>query len=688
MTNRLSGETSPYLLQHADNPVNWRPWDDEALAEAQTLERPILLSIGYSACHWCHVMAHESFEDEATAAVMNAHFVNIKVDREERPDLDKVYQLAHQLLNSGAGGWPLTMFLDPTTLLPFFGGTYFPRSPRYGLPGFTDLLMRIHTTFTEKREELNEQGEKIASVLGTLTLGAQDAQLASEALLAKAREDLGKQYDAQHGGFGREPKFPMPSTVERLLRHWAMTGRSGNRDREGLEMFMLTLTAMARGGVFDHVGGGFFRYSVDRQWQVPHFEKMLYDNGQLLALYADALAVGPDPLFEATTRETASWLIREMRHPAGAFYASLDADSEGGEGRFYVWRRNQVKRLLTEDEYLLVETLYGLDKPANFESQWNLRRTDSWRSVIARLSLEEPEAQALLASAKTKLFDARAQRQAPDRDEKVLTGWNGLAITGLARAGAVLNEPDWIDAASAATNFLLEHAWQDGQLYATWKDGQARHPAYLDDYAFLLQGVLQLLRVRWRDSHARFALALADALLNQFADTETGGFYFTAHDHESLIHRPKPTNDDATPSGNGVLARVFMDLGHLFGEQRYIDAADRVLHWARGAMEHLPAAHCSLLAALEDQTTAPEVVIIRGPTDAIEQWRKAVTERYAPWRLVYAIAYDGVTTAPPYLPRLVPVDEQAAPVAYVCQELSCSLPIRSLEDLQAALNPA
>ncbi len=685
MSNRLSEETSPYLLQHADNPVEWHPWDEKALALARERQQPILLSIGYSACHWCHVMAHESFEDDATAAVMNAHFVNIKVDREERPDLDKVYQLAHQLLTQNTGGWPLTMFLDPDTLLPFFGGTYFPGSPRYGLPGFTDLLLRIHSVFAEKREELSQQGEKVGSVLARLQSIPQGSALEDDALLGKARDDLAAQYDAQHGGFGREPKFPMPTTLEKLLRHWAYTNRAGERDRDSLDMVMRSLTAMARGGIFDHIGGGFCRYSVDRQWQVPHFEKMLYDNAQLLSLYADALSIGPDPLFQATARETATWLLREMRHPQGGFHAALDADSEGEEGRFYVWRREQVRKLLAEDEYLLVETLYGLDKPANFENKWNLRRTDSWRSVVERLSFADDEAVALLASARRKLFEARAQRVRPGLDDKVLTAWNGLAIAGLARAGAVLNEPAWIDAATAAADFLHDNVWIDGQLYATWKAGIARHPAYLDDYAFLLHGLIKLLQARWSDRHARFAAALADAALAAFEDAQAGGFYFTAHNHESLIHRPKPSNDDALPPGNGVMARALDALGHLMGESRYLEAADRTLRWARSLMEQAPAAHCTLLSALEEQRYAPQVVVIRGPADEIGEWQAAATGGFAPWRQVYAIAY-GANALPTYLPRLVSAEEQSRAAAYVCSGLSCSLPIHDLESLKAALS--
>ena len=682
MSNRLASETSPYLLQHADNPVDWRPWDEAALAQARESGKPILLSIGYSACHWCHVMAHESFEDSATAAVMNEHFVNVKVDREERPDLDKVYQLAHQLLTQRPGGWPLTLFLDPETLAPFFAGTYFPKTPRHQLPGFIDLMLRIHQTFEKNRDALHEQNQKLVNLMGRLNPEAppDGAALSDAKLLAAASEQLRAQYDEQYGGFGRAPKFPMPTTLERVLRHWAHGDRNGQRDRQALDMVMTTLTKMARGGIYDHLGGGFCRYATDRAWMIPHFEKMLYDNGQLLSLYADALAIGPDALFEGAVRETAGWLLREMRHPDGGFFAALDADSEGEEGKFYLWRRERVKRLLSADEYLVAETLYGIDKPPNFENQWNLHRRDAWRSVVQRLSLEPERADALLASAKQKLFQERQKRERPGLDDKVLTSWNALAIKGLAKAGMVLGEPAWLDAATDALDFIRAELWRDGTLFASWRSGQAKHSGYLDDYASLIDALTVLLQARWRDEDAAFALALADKALAGFMDAEAGGFFFTAHDHEALISRPKPTTDDAQPPGNGVMALALARLGHLFGNADYLEAAARTLAWARGAMEHHPAGHCCLLTALEEQVQAPELIVLRGDEDAIDEWRQALRDSFRPWRHIYAIPLDA-KQRPPYLPALAPL----GPVAYICSDSSCSTPIDSLDGLQAAL---
>jgi len=730
MSNRLSGETSPYLLQHADNPVDWHPWGDAALALARSEGKPILLSIGYSACHWCHVMAHESFEDTATADVMNDHFINIKVDREERPDLDKVYQTAHQLLTHQAGGWPLTMFLDPATLLPFFAGTYFPKSARFQLPGFTDLLLRITDVFATKRDSLTQQGEQIREMLARLSsndagpAAAQDAEVplaevplagvplaevplavvplaevptaevpmaeaganlaqAAQPLLEEAAAQLSAQYDQAEGGFGDAPKFPMPGTLDRVLRQWAFS--EGARDRKSLDMVMTTLTKMARGGIYDHLAGGFCRYATDRRWMVPHFEKMLYDNGQLLSIYADVLAVSPDELFTQAVSATAEWLQRDMRHPAGGFYAALDADSEGEEGKYYVWRRDAIKRLLSEDEYLVMETLYGLDKPANFEGKWNLHRYDSWPSVVHRLSMKRPEADEILASARSKLLIEREKRVRPGLDDKILTSWNGLVIKGLAKAGVQLDRREWLASAQACADFLRDSVWQEGRLYATWKDGSARHPAYLDDYANLLDGLLTLLSAQWREVDAAWVIELADGVVENFYDAANGGFYFTAHDHESLIYRPKPTTDDALPPGNGVITRVLLQLGHLFGDTRYLDAVERTLAWAQRPIAQYPAGHCSLLTSLELFNRPNEQIIIRGSAGQLEEWLAASRTGYTPWRHVYAIAYEGNTTLPAYLPKLVSAEMRDKTVAYRCEGLSCSLPIDDLAAFRQSL---
>ena len=685
MPNLLNQESSPYLLQHADNPVDWHPWDDAALQKAKAEDKPILLSIGYSSCHWCHVMAHESFEDPHVAQVMNSHFVNVKVDREERPDLDKVYQTALQLINSQGGGWPLTMFLDPHTLVPFFGGTYFPKEPRYQLPGFTDLLMRLHEVYTTKKDELKEQSDKLQSALGHMTTPVLEPNTEDTELLQQARTHLEQQYDSDNGGFGKAPKFPMPGMLERVLRHWAYAKLHKQQDKSGLDMVMISLTQMARGGIYDHIGGGFCRYATDQKWMVPHFEKMLYDNAQLLSLYSAALKFGYDELFANAVIDTINWLQREMRHPQGGFFSAIDADSEGEEGKFYVWRREQVKKLLSEDEYLVVETLYGLDKPANFENKWNFHRYDSWRSVIDRLSLEPNAANEILSSAKQKLFEARSQRIHPGIDDKVLTAWNGLAIRGLCHAAAQFKRDDWLILAQQCADFVHNDLWDGNRLSATWKDGQVKYAGYLDDYANMLDGLLELLKLRWREQDIAFAKQLADVLLEEFYDVENGGFYFTAHSHEQLIHRPKPSIDEALPPGNGTAAIALLKLGHLLGDNTYLDAAHNTLRWARAIMEKVPSGHATLMTALEDTVYAPEMVILRGPYEETQSWLDEINTTYAPWRAVYAIPYADTRTLPEYLPRLVSSEQQKQVTAFVCSNLQCSLPIYSLSELQDQL---
>jgi uncharacterized protein YyaL (SSP411 family) len=402
-------------------------------------------------------------------------------------------------------------------------------------------------------------------------------------------------------------------------------------------------------------------------------------------VYADALAIGPDPLFETAVRETAAWLMREMQHDDGGYFSAIDADSDGEEGKFYVWRRDEIKRLLSEDEYLVAETLYGLDKPANFEGKWNLHRGDAWHSVVDRLAIPRDQADALLASARAKLFAARSQRVPPAKDDKILTSWNGIAIRGMAKAGLVLGEPKWVESATRAADFIGKHMVIDAQLYATYRDGQARHPGYLDDYANLLDGLLALLQVRWRDSDARLAKLLADTALARFYDHDGGGFFFTANDHERLIHRPKQSMDDAMPPGNGTMARALNLLGHLLGETRYLDAASGTLKWARTAMEQYPAGHCSLLSALEDELNPPELIIVRGPRAELEGWLRPLRSGYRPWRHAFGIPYEEVGVMPAYLPRLVSAEKQRACSAYVCRGLACSLPIHSQEELAAAL---
>src|ERR1019366_9225275 len=548
----------------------------DTLRLAREQDKPILLSIGYSACDWCHVMAHESFEDAEVAAVMNRHFINIKVDREERPDLDQIYQLAHQMISQRSGGWPLTMFLTPGQE-PFFGGTYFPKTQRYGLPGFPDLLLRVAQFYHSEREQIAKQSEAILSGFGRMQPAspAHGSELSSGPIDG-ALENLAASYDARYGGFGAAPKFPHPTDLELCLRRHAASGvhQSASGAHEGasasrganevdpLKRAIYTLGRMAVGGIYDQLGGGFCRYSVDAYWLIPHFEKMLYDNGPLLARYSDAWALTRDPLFAEVVEETAAWTMREMQSPAGGYYSSLDADSEHEEGKFYVWTPDQVRALLSDEEYAVCAPFYGLTEAANFEGgHWHLHVARGLYEIARTLEKTAQECGALLAQARAKLFAAREQRIRPGRDEKILTSWNALMIAGMARAARVFGRPEWLASARAALAFIRGSLWRGGQgsararLLATCKDGHAHLNAYLDDYAFLLAALIELMQTDFQSRDLEFAEDLAEALLEQFYDPELGGFFFTSHDHEQLIHRPKPGYDSATPSGNGVAGR-------------------------------------------------------------------------------------------------------------------------------------
>ncbi|MBX3702864.1 MAG: thioredoxin domain-containing protein [Steroidobacteraceae bacterium] len=680
--NRLAGETSPYLLQHAENPVDWYPWGEEAIGRARSEDRPILLSIGYSACHWCHVMAHESFEDEATAAVMNRLFVNVKVDREERPDLDRVYQLAHQVLAQRGGGWPLTMFLAPDDLTPFFGGTYFPKEPRYGMPAFTDLLERVAAFYRDERASVKRQNESLRRVFDDLAppAAAPDRALSAQPLEA-ARRDLERSFDGEYGGFGGAPKFPHAGGIERLLRSWQAGAQGQQPDLKALYMATLTLTRMAEGGLFDQLGGGFCRYAVDPYWMIPHFEKMLYDNGTLLALYAQAAVATGDALFRRAAEDTAAWALTEMRAPEGGFYAALDADSEGHEGKFYAWQRDEVQSLLAADEYRVLARRYGLDREPNFEGAWHLHSFVPLAQVAEEAGLGPVRTAQLLDSGRAKLFAARARRVRPGLDDKILTGWNGLMIRGLAISGRALGKDAHVDAACAAADFLRANCWRDGALYAAWKDGRARFPAYLDDHAYLLDALLELLQSRFRAADLAFARDLAEALLAKFADRERGGFWFTAEGQDPPLHRPRSFADDATPGGNGVAAAALARLGWLLGETRYLDAAEATLRAGWESMSRAPQAHTALLNALEEFHDPVEIIVIRGESPTITEWSRALATIYAPRRMVVAIPAE-VDGLPEALAAKAP---RGAAVAYVCRGPVCSEPLASLPDLLDAL---
>jgi uncharacterized protein YyaL (SSP411 family) len=679
-TNQLVNETSPYLLQHAHNPVDWYPWGSAALDRARRENRPILLSVGYSACHWCHVMAHESFEDPETAALMNRLFVNIKVDREERPDIDKIYQTAHSLLTRRPGGWPLTVFLTPDDRIPFFAGTYFPDEPRHNMPAFTELLQRVHDFLGSNETEIREQNTQLVNALASIN-DSKRADTLSPLPLDSARQQLERSFDEREGGFGEAPKFPHPTNIERLLRHWAGTRTTaGETDKRALHMAVFTLEKMARGGLFDQLAGGFCRYSVDARWMIPHFEKMLYDNGALLALYAEAHAATANPLFLRICQQTAGWVMHDMQSPEGGYYSSMDADSEGEEGKYYVWTPDEVRDAVREDDYAIFARRFGLDRAPNFEGKWHLHVYRTTAELAGEFSLDASEIEQAIHRTCVKLLALRQQRLPPGRDDKILTAWNGLMIRGMAVAARHLDEPAWAESAERALDFIRNTLWKDGRLLATYKDGRAHLNAYLDDYVYLIDAILELLQVRWRDGDLEFAIELAEVVLQHFQH-EAGGFFFTSDDHEALIQRPRPTHDDATPSGNGIAAKVFGRLGHLLGESRYLDTAENTLKSIWSGIETMPHAHASLLVALEETLFPYQTVIIRGPAPAVTTWQAQAARPYAPRRCTLTIPATA-NRLPGQLDTRVPEGDA---VAYVCRGNTCSAPVTSLETLDTEL---
>jgi len=673
MPNRLAVETSPYLRQHADNPVDWWPWCDEALETARRERKPILLSIGYAACHWCHVMAHESFEDATTAAAMNALFVNIKVDREERPDIDKVYQLAHQALTGRGGGWPLTMFLTAEERLPFHAGTYFPKAPRHGLPAFIQLLHAVRRWHDEHPRELREHGDAMARFLADHGRAPPHAGELDDAPIQAALARIAEAYDDDNGGHVGAPKFP-PANEVALLLVLARDDAGGT----AAAIARGTLAAMAGRGLADHLGGGFFRYCVDERWEIPHFEKMLYDNAQLLPCYARAAVQLDEPTFADTARACARWLARELQAPGGGFMSSHDADSEGEEGRYYVWQRDEARAVLDDGAWAVASRRYGLDGPPNFEGRaWHLVGRRAAAGIAAELGIDAAEARRRLARADAALLALRARRVRPGLDDKVLTAWNALAIAGAARAAGDLADAPLLAEAERALEVLHAELWRDGRLFACHAGGRTRFDAYLDDHAFLLDALLAMLRARWKRRDFDWAIALADALLERFEDRAHGGFFFTAHDAEPLPQRPKPFLDESLPAGNGVAARALLALGRLLGEPRWLDAAERTLRAAWPTLVEIPHACCATLLALDEYLAPRAHLVVREHGDA-RAWRDAVRGAdVEAWFIPAGEALPGTLAA-----MRAPA---GTTTAWLCRALACEAPITSPERLAERL---
>jgi hypothetical protein len=688
MPNRLASESSLYLRQHANNPVDWFPWGSEAIARAKELNRPIFLSVGYSACHWCHVMEHECFENEAIATILNDRFVSIKVDREERPDVDQIYMTAHHLLNRGeGGGWPLSVFLTPD-LTPFYAGTYFPPVDKYGRPGFPRVLLAIDDAWANKRDQLMDLGSQVAEHLNRMGhQPMEDDSPLSLDLLTAAGQVLKRVFDSTNGGFGHAPKFPHPLEVKLLLR---MATREGidpsfphrEEGREGvglLHMARHTLEKMARGGMYDQIGGGFHRYSVDAVWLVPHFEKMLYDNALLPPVYADAYRLTGEGFYQQIACETLDWVLKEMTHPSGGFFSTLDADSEGEEGKFYVWSETELDEILGTDLSRLAKAVYGTSVRGNFEGHNILFRSWSDEEDAKALRMSGEEFRTKLAEIKSKLYAVRAKRVWPGRDEKVLTAWNGLMIAAFSHCGAAFDEPKYTAAAVKAAEFLLANLRDaNGRLWRTWGEGVgAKLTAYLEDYANLTDALITLYEATFEPRWIATACELADAMIRHFADP-SGGFFFTADDHEKLIARTKDLQDGSVPSGNAMAATALLRLAKLTGRNDYFERAVGTLKTYRGMLSESPMAVGQMLVALDFYLGPVDEVAVLGGADA--ETREMIRHLHSRFRPHRVIAFHDPTTGDPNIELLKnkPMIDHR-PTVYVCRDFACQTPLVGIE---------
>ena len=679
-TNHLIHETSPYLLQHAHNPVDWYPWGDEAFQKAKGQNRPILLSIGYSACHWCHVMERESFEDEKIAALMNDLFVNIKVDREERPDLDEIYMNAVQML-TGRGGWPMTVFLTPEGK-PFYGGTYFPPEDRYGVPGFPKILQGVANAYREKPQDVERSVEQILAALQRMSLSTESQQPFSSDIIGQSAEQLAQAYDTDHGGLGKAPKFPNVGVYELFLRHYHHSKKS-----RFLEMVTHTLTKMAQGGIYDHLGGGFHRYSVDEKWLVPHFEKMLYDNAQLVRIYAQVYSVTGEPLFKQVVDETMNYLMREMLHTEGGFYSTQDADSEGEEGKFFVWSETEITRIVGEESSEIFCRIYDVSEEGNFEENNILHPilTLEQASKFFRRDLREIES--LVSVAKGKLFQEREKRPKPFRDEKILTSWNGLMLSGLAEAIKISRQPAYLEAANRTVDFIFTKMFRDGRLLHTYKSGTGKILGYLDDYAFLAAGFLDLFEATVNSAHLDRAVELAEIMLHEFWDEAGGGFFYTGRSHERLIAQSKPIFDGSIPSGNAVATQVLLRLYHYTGKEDYLKRAEKILRAYYNAMENQPFGFAHMLAALDFYLQKPKEVVLVGENKDPEtgELLAKIHSLYLPnMTLQLASPDDSLEKVSSLLAGKKQFEGR--PTVYVCHNFTCSRPVVEWDELKLLLD--
>jgi len=674
MPNQLIHETSPYLLQHADNPVDWYPWGEEAFEKARAENKPVLLSIGYSACHWCHVMAHESFENEEIAKLMNENFVNIKVDREERPDLDQIYMNAVQMMTHH-GGWPMTVFLTPEGV-PFYGGTYFPPQDRYNMPGFPRVLIGIAEAYRDRQDDIRETGTSLVNELRRLSETSGSEQPIEKELLDAAYVGMVRNYDSVNGGFGGAPKFPPAMTLEFLLRTYV---RTGNQD--ALDIVSHTCRKMANGGIYDQLGGGFHRYSTDSKWLVPHFEKMLYDNALLSRLYLHYFQVTKDPLARETVEGILDYVLREMTDPAGGFYSTQDADSEGHEGKFFFWDIDEIRDALGERDAALFCGYYNITESGNFEGKNIPNVTHSVEDIAKEHDVSVSELQESLKESRRKLFQLRETRIKPGRDEKILTAWNGLMMASFAEAGVILDRADYTDAARRNAEFMILNLRKDGALLRTWKDGVAKFNAYLEDYAFLIEGLITLFETTGEFRWLEEAVVLNDRMIAEFWDSEGGGFFFTGKSHENLIVRSKDYFDNATPSGNSVAALVLLRLATLTGKDNYRNLAIAVLRQMGDSIRRYPSGFGYALAAADFLLSTPkEIAIVGKNPDEIDPLLREAWRNYLPNKVV--APGSGTENIPLLEHRPM---QNGLPTAYVCVHYTCQQPVNDPSELRAQL---
>jgi uncharacterized protein len=678
-TNRLIHETSPYLLQHAHNPVDWYPWGDEAFAKAREENKPVLLSIGYSACHWCHVMERESFENERIAKLMNDLFVNIKVDREERPDLDEVYMNAVQML-TGRGGWPMTMFLKPDGQ-PFYGGTYFPPEDRHGMPGFPRVLEGVAQAYRDKPEDVQKSAEQILSALKRMSHTHDHEHALAPDAIGKAAEQIAGAYDSENGGLGQAPKFPNPGVYDLFLRHYHHA-----KSERFLDMVKHTITRMAQGGIYDHVGGGFHRYSVDDKWLVPHFEKMLYDNAQLVRTLALLYRVTGDELFKGVMEETLDYLIREMLHDEGGFYSTQDADSEGEEGKFFVWSRAELRQILGEEDGEVFARIYDVTESGNFDGKNILHRILSFAQAAGLFKKSPDKIGMQISQARQKLFAARETREKPFRDEKIITSWNGLMLSGLAEALKISAKPSFLAAANRTIELIFTKLFSDGLLLHTYKDGKAKQLGFLDDYAFLAVGLLDFYEATLDRSALERALELTEVMVREFWDSSEGGFFYTGDSHEQLVSRTKPVFDASVPSGNAKATELLLRLYHLTAKEDFLDKAETVLRSYSHPMQSQPFGFAHMLCALDFYLRKPKEIVLVGKSEdsRITELLAVIHSIYLPNMTLQLVGPDEpLGKVSPLLAGKTQIDGSAT--AYVCHNYTCSAPVTRPEQLRSLL---